>query len=164
MSVCPGCGLVLPDLAEAIPAPGLEASPECWALYGEVTGPAMSDPELAGWHQLTVDTYAAQHPLAGANPIRTAFALIGLHLALDRGWTGVQVRDAHKRLADGGGPWPVFARPAALDGTRRSIGGVYAAPTASAHVRMLHDWAEEVWAAWRPSAGVQVESLVQGLP
>ena len=31
--------------------------------------------------------------------INTAFALIGLHLALDEGRSGIDVRDTHQRLA-----------------------------------------------------------------
>jgi Family of unknown function (DUF5946) len=96
---CAGCGLEL--YAEAgSPAPRPHASPGCWALYGEVTATAMSDPTLADLHQLTVDTYAAQHPGTDVPAITTVLALIGLYLALGEGASGLYVRTAHKRLAD----------------------------------------------------------------
>ena len=97
-SPCPGCGLSLPA-SEGLPEPRLNASAECWLVYGEVTGPAMTDPVLGELHQLTVDAYGAHHPRSDGPPIGLAFALIGLYLALDRGRTGLQVRDEHQRLA-----------------------------------------------------------------
>ena len=60
-TTCPGCGLELP--ATGLPAdPRRNASPECWRLYGEVQGYELRHLQLVrNLHQLTVDTYAAQH-------------------------------------------------------------------------------------------------------
>ncbi|WP_051142583.1 DUF5946 family protein [Gryllotalpicola ginsengisoli] len=163
MSTCPGCGLVRPDDPAAVPADGLDASAECWAVYGEVTARAISEPRLAPWHQLAVDAYAAQHPLASAKPIRTAFALIGLLLAVERGASGFEVRAAHKRLADARRDWPAFARPAALDEVRLTVAEVRAATDPAAHIAALQTWAAAVWAAWRPAAGDAVAGLLEPL-
>jgi len=82
--ICPGCGLELP--ASGLPSdPRRNASPECWQLYGEVQGYALRHLELVrDLHQLTVDTYAAQHaprdPGGDRPPIGVAYALVGLHL------------------------------------------------------------------------------------
>ena len=43
--------------------------------------------QLGGLHQLTVDAYGAQHAGPRVPAIGVAFGLIGLHLALDQGWT-----------------------------------------------------------------------------
>ena len=60
-TTCPGCGLQLP--ASGLPWDRRRnASPECWQLYGEVQGFALNHRKLVrDFHQLTVDTYAAQH-------------------------------------------------------------------------------------------------------
>ena len=99
---CPGCGLELPATGLE-PNPRREASAECWQLYGEVEGYTLRHPWLVrDLHQLGVDAYAAQHaprdPGDGPPPIGVAYALVGLHLALDRGRTGPQVRAAHRRM------------------------------------------------------------------
>ena len=91
-TTCPGCGVELPASGLA-PDPGRNASPECWQLYGEVQGFELGHSELIrDLHQLTVDTYAAQHaprdPGGDVPPIGVAYALAGLHLALDRGVPG----------------------------------------------------------------------------
>ena len=109
-TTCPGCGLQLP-------ASGLSwdmrrnASSECWQLYGEVQGFALNHLELVrDFHQLTVDAYAAQHaPRQAAGeipPISVAYALVGLHLALDRGACGGKVRAAHQRMGKPDPSWP----------------------------------------------------------
>ena len=91
-TTCPGCGLELP--ASGLPwDPGRNASPECWQLYGEVQGFELRHLELArDYHQLAVDAYAAQHAgreaVGDVPPISVAFALAGLHLALDRRRSG----------------------------------------------------------------------------
>ena len=94
-TICPGCGLELPG-SGLPPDPRHNASAECWQLYGEVQGYALRHPWLVrDLHQLTVDTYAAQHAPrdpGGGPPIGVAYALVGLHLALDRGRTGLEVR------------------------------------------------------------------------
>ena len=100
---CPGCGLRLAAGGVPWDRPR-NASPECWQLCGEVQGFALHHLELArDFHQLTVDAYAAQHARRGvdadAPPISVAYALVGLHLALDRGLSGPEVRAAHQRMA-----------------------------------------------------------------
>src|SRR4029434_8489222 len=75
------------------------ASPECWQLYGEVQGFALGQLELVrDFQQLTADASAAQHAPREVGgdvpPISVAYALVGLHLALDRGVSGLEVRAA----------------------------------------------------------------------
>ena len=147
-TICPGCGLSLPAETGS-PIPSLNASPECWRLYGEVTGAAMVDRALAGFHQLTVDTYPAQHSRPDGPPIATAFALIGLHLALDENWSGVAVRDAHQRLAEDSKLWPVFRPPASLGTIDRTILDVAVSASANEHRDALERWARAVWSVWR---------------
>jgi hypothetical protein len=61
--------------------------------------------ELAAWtlglgdaaflHQRVVDAWAAQHATAKSKPINIAFALLGLYLHLEHGFSGREVQLAH---------------------------------------------------------------------
>ncbi len=62
-------------------------------------------------HQLLVDAYAAQHATAASKPITTAFALVGLYLFAERGFTGGEVQRAHRALAARPRSWPRFDPP-----------------------------------------------------
>jgi hypothetical protein len=163
MCPCPGCGLELPASATASDPRSL-ASDACRAVYGEVAGFELQHVVALGrWHQLLVDTYAAQHAGASSPPLATAFALIGLHLALEEGWDGIQVRDAHQSLARRYREWPRFERPGGLD-AGLTIGDLALAGSPEEHVATLRAWASEVWVAWRPAAGAVREVLAERLP
>jgi hypothetical protein len=149
MSTCPGCGVVLPG-SGAPWDPRSLASEACHALYGEVAGfESQHIVELGRWHQLLVDTYAAQHAGPTTPRIGTAFALIGLQLALEAGWDGLQVRTAHQRLAAASKEWPAFTLPATRG--EKTIFDVAMAGAPAEHVERLLAWAATVWAAWASS-------------
>jgi hypothetical protein len=120
-------------------------------VHGEVEGFELAHLDLVGrFHQLTADAYGAQHSGGDGRGIRIAYSLVGLHLALDRGWTGVAVRDAHQRMGRPRPSWPAFVRPSdvgpltvldvALAGAR--VGSVFG------HTDAVQRWAAAVWAAW----------------
>ena len=153
-TTCPGCGLELP--ASGLPWDRRRvASPECWQLYGEVQGCALGHPRLVrDLQQLTVDAYAAQHApregAAGVPPISVAYALVGLHLALDRGMAGVEVRGVHQRMGRPDLTWPRLPRPA-----RTGAMTVFEVAAAGAmvgsvdgHATAVRAWAADVWQAW----------------
>src|SRR5437763_7675505 len=147
-SDCPGCGVSLP-VSDWPVRSRANASPACWQLYMSVVGHEFAHlPQLGALHQLTVDAYGAQHAGEQVPAIGVAFALIGLHLALDDGWSGSHVRAAHQYLADRGGEWPVFSAPpsrAAL-----TIADVAGSPTPEEHATRVRAWATSVWEAWAP--------------
>ena len=124
----------------------LNASPQCWALYGEVTGFALQHAELGRYQQLTVDTYFAQHPGAGTSDLSIAFALIGLHLALDGGESGTDVRALHQRLGNERIDWPHLEHPHDLGSI--TVFDVAMATSPAAHAERLQRWATSVWQAW----------------
>jgi hypothetical protein len=141
----------MPDGARPVD-PRRHASGECWSLYGEVTGLQLTRPaRLGAVRQLTVDAYAAQHVGPQTPAIGPAFALIGLHLALDRGWEGWQVRDEHQRLARKRREWPRLTPPPDVGGV--TVFDVAMADSDAEHVAVVRRWAEAVWAAWRFSLG-----------
>ena len=147
---CPGCGVELAPSGWAWD-PGLNASPECWQVYGEVAGFEMEHlAQLGSFHQLLVDAYGAQHPGDDPRSIRIAYSLVGLHLALVLGRSGPEVRRAHQRMGKPAPSWPLLSRPAVLgsvtaldvarDGARaRSVEG---------HALAMRRWAKAVWGAW----------------
>lgn len=149
MSRCPGCGLDLPD-APAPPARtgGYRASPECVALYGEVVGYEATDPvRLAPWHQTCVDAYGAQHAGPESKPIGVAFALNGLYLVLERGFTGIQAREAHGYLAGTVDSWPSFEPPASAGEV--TVFDVAMAGSGDEHIAAVQRWGRSVWETWR---------------
>ena len=62
-------------------------------------------------HQLVVDSYAAQHSGPKVKPISTVFALIGLYLTFEHGYTGKEVQRAHMEIAKTRRLWPRFNPP-----------------------------------------------------
>jgi uncharacterized protein DUF5946 len=148
-SDCPGCGLRMPDTGGRLDR-RRNVSPACWHLYGEVTGYELTHlPTLGRFHQLTVDAYGAQHPGSGARPIGVAFGLIGLHLALERGLTGLEVQGAHRQLAARFGDWPTFERPERQ--APLTVLDVAMAGSPEEHGEIVQRWAAAVWASWHAS-------------
>ena len=146
---CPGCGAQLPA-AERLPDHRVNAAPACLAVYDEVVGFAYQHGQLMRQHQLTVDAYGAQHGGGGTPPIRLAYSLVGLHLALDHGLTGEQVRAAHMRMGKPDASWPRFTPP-------EDVGAVTVLAVAergarvgspSGHVAAVDSWAGQAWRAW----------------
>ncbi|HEV2004975.1 MAG TPA: DUF5946 family protein [Candidatus Limnocylindrales bacterium] len=157
MGRCPGCGVELPGSAEPWDPRSL-ASEACHALYGEVAGfESQRIVELGRWHQLLVDAYAAQHAGERTPPMGAAFALIGLHLALEQGWDGLEVRNAHQDLARRYREWPAFPAPERRGAL--TVLDLALASTPEEHVERLRAWATTVWQAWA-GAHPAVEVLI----
>jgi hypothetical protein len=153
-TTCPGCGLQLP--ASGLPWDRRRnASPECWQLYGEVQGFALNHLELVrDFHQLAVDAYAGQHDPreVGSDlpPISVAYALVGLHLALDRGLSGREVRAAHQRMGKPDPSWPRLLTPertGAMTVFDVAAAGAMVGSVAG-HAEAVRAWAAAVWQAW----------------
>ena len=146
---CPGCGQVLPA-REGPTHPYLGSSPACWALYGEVLACECSEPAYFGVHQVTVDTYAVQHPgVPDRRSIRSvALHLMTLCLVLEDGADPSQGPKLHKRIA---ARRPAFRwlEPPQANG-RITVADVNRAATAAEHERLVKAWAHDLWTAWKP--------------
>jgi Family of unknown function (DUF5946) len=148
--VCPGCGLVAAPGGIPLDRP-LNASPGCWDSHAELGGFELTHPALiASCHQLTVDAYGAQHAGPPTGAIRVAYSLVGLLLALDRGWSGTEVREFHQRMGRPDPSWPPFPRPASTGSL--TVADVVAAgaraDSREGHVELVERWARSVWDAW----------------
>lgn len=144
-SICPGCGLRMPTLN--VPSnQRINASPECWSLYNELTGYTVMRGDGEFIHQHFVDTYQAQHPGTSSKPISVAFGLIGLYLACEKGYTGRQVQHMHMLLANRSKTWPSFTPPTHL-GTLTIHDVLQASPGEERDAALMR-WAASVWDAW----------------
>jgi hypothetical protein len=77
----------------------LNASGECWQVFLDLQCYTVSKQDPGFIHQHVVDAYAAQHAGGLTRPIAVAFGLIGLYLALEKGYTGREVQKAHMKIA-----------------------------------------------------------------
>lgn len=100
-------------------------------------------------HQHIVDAFAAQNAHADSKPITTAFALIGLYLHVERGYSGKQVQQAHMRLARKRKRWPRFDLPAHRGDV--TAADVLSVPPGDARLQAIAAWCVAVWEAWRGS-------------
>ena len=142
---CPGCGLKLPD-RNLDPGDRFNTSGECLEKYYELTYWTLAQHDGRFIHQHAVDTYEAQHPGGRTRPITVAFGLIGLHLALEKGYTGRQVQLAHMKIAERRREWPVLELPKAR--AELNVIDVLNAGTDAEKERMLTPWSESVWKIW----------------
>lgn len=125
------------------------------ALYNELAFYTLAHPDPAFIHQLVVDAYAAQNADETTKPIAIVFALIGLYLHLEKGFTGKQVQRAHVQLARWPNTWTKPQLPA-MRGVIR-IEDVLAAEPGSARDAMIECWCADVWQCWQASRAQIVE-------
>lgn len=142
---CQGCGLVLRPVPNAPSAGRLFASGSCYALNGELAGRTLSLGDPGFVHQYAVDAYTAQHVGPRTKPIGSAFALIGIHLALERGFTGRAVQLAHMELALRKVEWPALETP--QERGKVTVADVVAI-TDGCLAEALRKWMASVWASW----------------
>jgi hypothetical protein len=134
------------------------ASPECWAVFGEVLAAEYSDATLfAAAHQLSVDSYAVQHA-GGAHPHKSvAIHLVGLCLVVEAGLRPTDVPSRLQSLATTTVAWPELEVPSMR--WRLTVLDVALIDEPAMVVRA---WAEEVWQAWS-SVHATIRRLASGV-
>ena len=110
-------------------------------------------------HQHVVDAWAAQHANAASKPIAVFFALVGLFLHVERGFTGREVQRVHMELGARPEPWPAGPLPILRGAT--TARDVLAAPEGAERDAMIHGWARDVWNAYAQSREHVVELLTR---
>ena len=108
-------------------------------------------------HQHVVDAWAAQHSDEQTKPIQLTFALIGLHLHIDRGFSGRKVQRVHMALARRRRHWPSFPLPA--DRGTVTAAQVVAAPPGRERDQAIDTWCASVWNAFKESHQAVAELL-----
>jgi Family of unknown function (DUF5946) len=144
-AICPGCGLEQRS-SSAAPEARFNASSECWALFGELSAYTLTHGDPKFIHQHAVDAWQAQHVVGSKSNIGLAFSLIGLCLALERGFTGRQVQLAHMELGRTKRQWPWFDPP--VDRTWLTVVDVLRADPGVNRDGVLMQWAAAVWTSW----------------
>jgi hypothetical protein len=124
------------------------ASRACLDLYWELSAFTLSLQEPDFIHQLALDTYTAQHAGPNLKPIAPAFALIGLYLFLERGYTGREVQLAHIKLGNLHKQWPRFQVPATK--ATLTINDVLKGNLTDDYRALLAGWGKSVWEIWEP--------------
>jgi hypothetical protein len=110
---------------------------------------AHGDPKFI--HQHLVDAYGAQHVRQSPSTIGAAFALAGLYLAVERGFTGRQVQKMHMRMARTSKQWPRFDPPEDLGPL--TVAEVLAVEPGPRRDQKLMEWCASVWSAWSSAHG-----------
>ena len=144
-TACPGCGLVLPkrDLSES---ERFNASGECLDTFYELTYWTLERRDVRFIHQHAVDAYEAQHAGGKTKPMTVAFGLIGLFLALEKGYTGRQVQRAHMVIARRQRDWPNLEPPSLR--AVMTVHNVVEGATDAEREELLMQWAASVWGIW----------------
>lgn len=125
--------------------------------YHEVCAYTLSLRDPAFIHQHVVDAYAAQHADENTKPIAITFALIGLYLHVEKGYTGRAVQRIHMRLAKERRTWLTFAPP--LTPATITAVDVLAAPAGPERDQAIDDWSAAVWKSWQHTRPQLVELL-----
>jgi hypothetical protein len=146
LAPCPGCGAVLPAADDNLDE-RFNASAACRALYHDVLYSTLALQDPAFTHQVAVDAYAAQHAGPRVKPISTTFALVGLYLVRERGFTGRQVQRVHMALAPKSKEWPRFLPPD--DRTWLTVQHPAGSPD-ERKVDAIREWSRSVWQIWKP--------------
>jgi len=147
ITICPGCGLEL--MVEDQPLDTqFNASCACRQIYDELAALSLSlrDPDFI--QQLVVDSYAAQHSSPMMKPITTAFALIGLYLTFERGYTGKEVQQAHMDIAKKRREWPRFNPPSNTNMV--TVQQVLNSIKKDNYRSPITRWGKSVWDMWGP--------------
>jgi Family of unknown function (DUF5946) len=144
-TVYPSCGLCLPA-GDRNPPDRCNASGECLQAYSDLICYTVAKQDREFIHQHVVDAYAAQHAGGTTRNITVAFGLIGLYLALENGFTGKQVQQAHIRIARIRKDWirlEPHKKPAAL-----TVMDVLMATDGPEKDAMIRQWMTAVWESW----------------
>jgi uncharacterized protein DUF5946 len=118
--------------------------------YDEIFAYTLSHQSVEFIHQHVVDVFAAQQADSSTKPIAVAFALVGLCLQLECGFSGREVQRAHMTLANRARSWPSFSLPVER-GSMTAV-EVLAAPPGAQRDAAIHDWCAAVWKAYADQA------------
>lgn len=124
-------------------------------IYDELSFYTLSLGDAAFLHQNIVDAYAAQHFDEQTKPICITFALIGLYLTLEKGFTGKQVQQMHMRLARQRKQWLKLTQPGATASI--TVSDVLAAAPGKQRDQAIRDWCAAVWEIWQPQRQIIVD-------
>jgi hypothetical protein len=133
----------------------IEASEQ--KAYDELQCYTLGHGDLGFIHQHVVDAWSAQHANEQTNPIRLTFALVGLYLHIERGFSGRQVQRVHMKLSQCKRTWPSFPLPHERGSVTASL--VMTAQAGPERDRTIDFWCASVWDAYNDSHRAVAELL-----
>lgn len=124
------------------------SAPGCWLLYTEVLAREYGDYRYAPVHQLSVDTYAVQHPGVPERRAAQSVAvhLVGLCLMLERGRGAAELPRLRQSLASRKRVFPWLKPPPSVGDL--TIVDIHGAETPETHRDLVARWAASAWQAW----------------
>jgi hypothetical protein len=123
--------------------------------YDEVYAYTMRRPGFILQH--VVDAYAAQTASDASKPIGLIFALVGLHLRVERQFSGRDIQKVHMRIARQKRQWPAISLP--RDRGSMTAADVLAAAEGPERDLAIDEWCRSVWTAFRDSRQTIVDLL-----
>jgi Family of unknown function (DUF5946) len=99
-------------------------------------------------HQHLVDVYTVQNANQNTKPISLTFALMGLYLLIEEGYTGRAIQKFHAKMSNDKQDWVLFPIPNYLGNI--TIDDVILAAEGEQRNLMLLNWCHSVWAAFKP--------------
>jgi len=123
----------------------MEIPPTDQEAFHQLSYYTLSHKDPSFIHQLIIDTFAAQHADETSKKIYAVFALAGLYLHNERGFTGREVQLAHTRLAKHKENLPIFTLP-----TKRGIMTVHDVMKTKAGKERdaaIEKWSASTWEA-----------------
>jgi hypothetical protein len=127
--------------------------------YDELCAYTLTHTGPAFLHQHVIDAYAAQNATAHTTPLQLSFAVAGLYLHVERGFSGREVQRAHRTLSQRARTWPSFTPPADRGGM--TVLDVLANPPGPVRDAAIDAWCAAVWLAYQRSGPVVVAFLEQ---
>ena len=123
--------------------------------YDELYVYTMGRPKFILQH--VVDAHMAQTAADDSKSIGIVFALVGLYLHVEKGFTGAQVQQVHRTLARQKRQWPAITLPA--DRGNLTARDVMTAPEGAERDAAIDRWCETVWKSFAKSREVIVRLL-----
>ena len=127
-------------------------------LFDELSFYTLAHGDPAFIHENSADAWRAQQADETTKPMAVIFAVMGLYLYLEKGFTGKQVQLAHMRMARRPRSWPTLPLPAQQATIR--VADVVATKPGAARDAMIRQWCASVWDTWQESR-TQIVALVK---
>lgn len=125
--------------------------------YQELQAYTLSHGDPAFIHQHVVDAWALQHADEYTKPITITFALVGLYLHIERGWSGRQVQRVHMIMGRRKRVWPQWLVP--VERGSITVEQVMACSPGPERDRAIEAWCRSVWQAWQDNRPMVAELL-----
>ena len=129
--------------------------------YNELLFYTLGHPDMAGFiHQHVVDAYAAQKADENTKPVSITFSLAGLHLFIDKNYSGRQVQQAHIKMSKNKKVLPAIILP--FHRGNITISDVLRASPGQMRDIMIKKWCISVWEAYKDNHEI-IAALVKNV-